>query len=80
MGPNAPGRQPGPPGEKRIDKGAIDIPDGGSAVPYWMEDPYIRPEFEETLRKEGVVSRMEDAYYQKPKPGEKAVDFFVGGM
>jgi hypothetical protein len=45
-----------------------------------MEDPYIRAEFEETLKREGVVSRMEDAYYQRPKPGEKAVDFFVGGM
>jgi len=33
-----------------------------------------------TTAKEGIVSRMEDAYYQKPKPGEKAIDFFVGGM
>jgi mannose-6-phosphate isomerase-like protein (cupin superfamily) len=80
FGPNAPGRAPGPPGEVRKDMGAIDIDDGGSAVPYWMEDPYIREEYEETLRKEGVTSRMEAAYFEKPKPGEKAVDFFVGGM
>jgi hypothetical protein len=45
-----------------------------------MEDPFIRAEFEETLKKEGVQNRMAPAYYENPKPGEKAVDVFVGGM
>jgi mannose-6-phosphate isomerase-like protein (cupin superfamily) len=80
MGINPPGtgRELGPPDEVRTDFGAIDIPDGGTAIPYWMEDPFIRAEFAETLKKAGVQNRMEPLYYEKPKPGEKAVDVFVG--
>lgn len=64
FGPNAPGRERGLPGEKAIDYGAIDIKDGGTAVPYREEDPYLRKEYEETLKQEGIVSRMEDSLYR----------------
>jgi quercetin dioxygenase-like cupin family protein len=65
FGPHAPGREPGPPGSKHSDYGAIDIPDGGTAVPYWMEDPYIRKEYSETLAKEGIENRMEEKFYEE---------------
>lgn len=66
FGPNAPGRERGRPGEKAIDYGAIDIKEGGTAVPYYDEDPFLRKEYEETLKRDGVVSRMEDSLYRKP--------------
>lgn len=59
-------RKAGRPGEKLMDYGAIDIDKGGSAIPYHMEDPAIRREFEENLAREGAQSRMEDELY-KPK-------------
>ena len=68
FGPHNPGREPGPPGEKHTDYGAIDLDEGGTAVPYWMEDPFIRAEYEETLRREGVTCRMEPEWYA---PGAK---------
>ena len=52
--------RPGVPGEAMADVWAMDIDKGGKAVPYHLEDPYIRKEYEETLAKEGVPSRMED--------------------
>lgn len=65
MGPNnARGRKPSVPGEKRLDMGAIDIRDGGSAIPYDEEDPYIRKEFEATLAKNGAKSRMDPEMYE----------------
>jgi hypothetical protein len=66
FGPNAPGRERGRPGEQAIDYGAIDLKDGGTAIPYYDEDPYLRKEYQETLSKEGIASRMEDALYRKP--------------
>jgi hypothetical protein len=51
-----------------IDFGAIDIDEGGTAIPYAMEDPYIRAEYEATLKKEGVASRMDSGWY---RPGVK---------
>ena len=66
FGPNAPGRERGRPGEKAIDYGAIDIHEGGTAIPYYDEDPYLRKEYQETLKKEGVASRMADSLYRKP--------------
>jgi mannose-6-phosphate isomerase-like protein (cupin superfamily) len=68
---NARSRKPGRPGEAQKDLGAIDIRDGGSAIPYDEEDPFIRREYEGTLAREGAVSRMESWLYEKPKPGEK---------
>jgi mannose-6-phosphate isomerase-like protein (cupin superfamily) len=76
---NSRSRKPGRPGEKQKDLGAIDIRDGGSAIPYDEEDPYIRKEYEATLAKEGAVSRMEAWLYEKPKPGEsRPMADFVG--
>jgi len=65
FGPHAPGKEPGPPGSPHTDYGAIDITEGGTALPYWMEDPAIRKEYNETLKKEGVENRMEDKFYEK---------------
>ena len=46
-----------------MDYGAIDIDKGGSAIPYHMEDPFIRKEFEDTLKGEGTISGMKDEFY-----------------
>jgi quercetin dioxygenase-like cupin family protein len=64
FGPNAPGREAGVPGEKHTDYGAIDLPDGGTAIPYWMEDPFLRKEYADTLKREGVINRMEEQFYE----------------
>jgi quercetin dioxygenase-like cupin family protein len=56
----------GVPGEKDTDEGAIDVTEGGTAIPYWLEDPFLRKEYEETLAKEGVKSRMEESLYHPP--------------
>jgi quercetin dioxygenase-like cupin family protein len=66
FGPNEPGREPGPAGEKLTDANAIDVDLGGNAIPYFMEDPFIRAEYEESLAKEGIASRMDPEWY---KPG-----------
>ena len=68
FGPNAPGREPGPPGEPHTDYGAIDLDEGGTAIPYAMEDPFIRAEYAETLKQAGVENRMEESWYA---PGAK---------
>jgi len=64
FGPNAPGREAGRPGEEAIDYGAIEMKDGGTAIAYRDEDPYIRKEYEETLKEEGVPSRMVDSIFK----------------
>jgi mannose-6-phosphate isomerase-like protein (cupin superfamily) len=66
FGPNAPGREPGLAGEKVKDTNAMDLDEGGTAIPYWMEDPSIRAEYEATLKQEGISSRMDPEWY---KPG-----------
>src|ERR687894_1108454 len=66
FGPHNPGRDPGAPGEKHTDYTAIDVNEGGTSIPYWMEDPYIREEYEATLKANGVPSRMDPAWYVKP--------------
>jgi quercetin dioxygenase-like cupin family protein len=68
FGPHNPGREPGPPGEPHTDYGAIDIDEGGTAVPYYLEDKFIRAEYEETLRAAGIENRMDPAWYL---PGAK---------
>ena len=65
FGPHNPGREPGPPGEKHTDYTGMDIPEGGTAIPYWMEDPFISAEYEAKLKAEGVPSRMEPDFYKK---------------
>lgn len=64
---NHPARKPGRPGERLIDFGAIDLKKGGTAIPYSDEDPHIREEFEATLQREGVPSRMEARFYERAR-------------
>src|SRR3989442_1455471 len=66
FGPHNPGRDPGAPGEKHTDYTAIDIPDGGTSIPYWMEDPYIRREYGETMQKSGGPNRRDPGWYVAP--------------
>ena len=40
-----------------------DITDGGHAIPYYMEDPYVRQMFEEKLKEAGTVSTMPEEVY-----------------
>jgi quercetin dioxygenase-like cupin family protein len=66
-------RKAGRPGEQLMDYGAIDLSKGGSAIPYHQEDPAIRKEFEETLAREGVKSRMNPEFYERPPAEGEAV-------
>ena len=70
FGPWNPGREPGPPGEKHIDYTGMDIPEGGSAIPYWMEDPHVAQDYQAALDKDGVQNRMKPEYYDKDYKGE----------
>jgi quercetin dioxygenase-like cupin family protein len=70
FGPWNPGREPGPPGEKHIDYTGMDIPEGGSAIPYWMEDPQVAKDYQAMLDAEGVANRMRPEYYDKNYKGE----------
>ena len=38
--------------------------EGGSAIPYCEEDGAIRQKFEESLKREGIASRMEERFYE----------------
>ncbi len=43
FGPNHPSLVTGlPPGEKQIDYTAMDVTEGGTSIPYWMEDPHLQ--------------------------------------
>jgi quercetin dioxygenase-like cupin family protein len=63
---NARSRKPGRPGDAMMDWGAIDMSKGGSAVPYHLEDPAVRKEFEATLARSGIASRMKPEFYLRP--------------
>src|SRR5438105_1531802 len=69
FGPHNPGREPGPPGEKHVDYTAMDIPEGGSAIPYYMEDPFLRQEYAERMKEEGAENRMRPEYYERDYRG-----------
>jgi mannose-6-phosphate isomerase-like protein (cupin superfamily) len=70
FGPHNPGRDPGAPGSKPTDYTARDLDEGGTAIPYWLEDPFIRDEYAATLKQNGVASRMDPAWYAGPgEPG-----------
>jgi hypothetical protein len=56
-----------------MDYGAIGLSKGGSAIPYHDEDPAIRQEFEAALACEGLVSRMNPEFYQRPPAEGEAV-------
>jgi hypothetical protein len=57
-----------------MDYGAIDVTKGGAAIPYYMEDPYLRKEFEAKLKADGKQSRMEDKWYQEGGAGDEPGD------
>ena len=77
FGPHNPGRDPGAPGEKHTDYTAIDVNEGGTAIPYWMEDPYIRKEYEEKLNRNSVEIRMKPEWYVKPEDTTKKMSTVV---
>ena len=77
FGPHNPGRDPGAPGEKHTDYTAIDVNEGGTAIPYWMEDPYIRKEYEEKLNRNGVEIRMKPEWYVTPDDTTKKMSTVV---
>ncbi|MCO5063542.1 MAG: cupin domain-containing protein [Rhizobiaceae bacterium] len=77
FGPHNPGRDPGAPGEKHTDYTAIDVNEGGTAIPYWMEDPHIREEYEALLNKNGVEVRMKPEWYVKPDDTTKKMSTVV---
>ena len=74
---NHPALKAGRPGEQLKDIWAIDIDKGGNAVPYHMEDPALRREYEEMLAREGLMSRMEPRFYEAS--GAAAADG-IGGF
>jgi len=56
----------GVPGEFVCDKGVLEVnKPGGTSIPYWMEDPAIRQEFELACEQNGAKSQMENKYYDK---------------
>jgi quercetin dioxygenase-like cupin family protein len=63
-------RRAGRPGEQIADYGAIDLNKGGSAIPYYQEDPALREQFKERLAKEGVQSRMNPEFYTDAAAGD----------
>jgi quercetin dioxygenase-like cupin family protein len=65
-------RSPGVPGEKLIDLGAVDIRDGGTALPYDEEDPFLRKEYAETLAKNGAVLQMDPELYDADNENVRA--------
>ena len=70
-GPYGPGfRRGGAPGEQAIDAGAVDTRDGGNAISYVDEDPYIRKTYEEALAAEGMRSGMPSWAYHRTTPPE----------
>ncbi|MBT8476489.1 MAG: cupin, partial [Alphaproteobacteria bacterium] len=67
FGPNHPTIVTGlPPGAKQIDYTAMDVTEGGTSIPYWMEDPKLRAEFEAHIAANGGATRMDPALYEKP--------------
>lgn len=80
FGPHNPGRDPGAPGAKHTDYTAMDITEGGTAIPYWMEDPHLRTEYEATLASHGIPTRMDPAWYVRPQGAvaKKSLDGPVG--
>jgi quercetin dioxygenase-like cupin family protein len=70
-------RKPGRPGEQLMDYGAIDLKQGGSAIPYYEEDPFVRQEFEAALAREGIASRMDPKFYTGPVEGADEPQSFL---
>ena len=45
----------------------MDVTEGGTSIPYWMEDPHLRAEYEADLKANGIASRMDPALYVRPE-------------
>ena len=77
-GPNThPAFKPGRPGEALADIWAVDLDKGGNAIPYHMEDPALRRDYEATLAREGLASRMEPRFYTREGAADAAK---IGGF
>lgn len=63
---NHPALKPGRPGEGMKDVWAIDLDRGGNAIPYHMEDPALRAEYEAALQRDGDRTRMDPRLYEGP--------------
>ncbi len=61
---NHPALKAGRPGEQLKDVWSIDTDKGGNAIPYHLEDPFLRAEYEQTLAREGLASRMQPRFYE----------------
>jgi len=77
FGPHNPGRDPGYPGQQHHDYTGMEIQEGGTSIPYWMEDPHIRSEYEACLIADGAKSAMEPKLYETP---EEHKDFVYRGI
>ncbi|MEK9680066.1 MAG: hypothetical protein VW169_16975, partial [Rhodospirillaceae bacterium] len=66
FGPNHPSLEAKAPGDTQIDYTGMDLHEGGTSIPYWMEDPNVRREFEEKLAAAGGASQMGDELYLTP--------------
>lgn len=47
----------------------MNLEEGGSAIPYWDEDPYMRADYVAALRREGVELRMDESFYVRLPAG-----------
>jgi hypothetical protein len=47
----------------------MDVTEGGTAIPYYMEDPFLRREYAERMRREGAENRMRAEYYERDYRG-----------
>ncbi len=48
----------------------MDITEGGTAIPYWMEDPQVKKDWEAMIAENGVESRMLPEFFDKDFKGE----------
>lgn len=71
----SPALKAGRPEEQLKDVWSTDTDKGGNAVPYHLEDPFLRAEYEQTLAPEGLASRMLLSFYE---PG-RAIDADASG-
>jgi hypothetical protein len=42
------------------------VTEGGTTIPYWLEDPHIRKEYQELLKRNSVPDRMDPDWYNIP--------------
>jgi hypothetical protein len=56
-----------------FDAWGLEVNKGGNSIPYHVEDPFIRKEFEQAMVREGAISRMEPRLYEGP-PTEESQD------